>query len=153
MKRKGIIFLFILVLIALGFFREFVFVNINTMIYNARFNENYPISNFFSFIAHLNHKTLYIMKWVLTAVFIALFLFMQIQFSNYLFEKRNFKNFFLLFYLCLNVLASIAYFSGWIFNNLQQGYTFSRLFLGILQSPLPIIFLTPVFYFYEKNIS
>ena len=39
---------------------------------------------------------------------------------------------------------------GWLTGSFHRGYTFSRVFLGILQSPLPVMFLIPVHYFAKK---
>jgi len=47
----------------------------------------------------------------------------------------------------------LAYLIGLLFNVNKESYVISRLLLGLLQSPFPIIFLTPVNYFYKKNIS
>jgi len=153
MKRKLIIILFVIFLIILGFFREFVFVNINTLIYNNKFNENYPYNSFFNSIDSFHFKSLYFAKWFLTAFFIYFFYFLQIRFSWFLFYEKKFKNWIFYLYSFLVMLSIITFLIGWLFNDLRQGYTFSRLFLGFLQSPLPTVFLTPVCYFYKKNIS
>lgn len=153
MKRKLIITFFIISLIILGFFREFVFVNINTLIYNNKFNENYPHDSLFTIISGFNYKGLYASKWFLTSTFVVLFYFIQIQFSYFLFRDKLFKTWFLYLYVILALLSFITFISGWLFNDLMQGYVFSRLFLGFLQSPLPTVFLTPFCYFYKKNIS
>jgi hypothetical protein len=153
MKRKGIIFLYVIALISLGFAREFVFVNLNTIIINVKFNESYTYNHFFSFLSGFNYITLYISKWFLTAFFIGLFMFLQIKFSLFLYKEIYFKKWFLFFYVLLIFLASLAYFVGWLLNVNREGYIISRLLLGLLQSPFPIIFLIPVKYFYKKNIS
>jgi hypothetical protein len=153
MKRKLIIILFIISLITLGFIREFIFVNINILIYNNKFNEHYPFHLLFKSISTFNYKELYTSKWFLTAIFIILFYLIQRKISYFIFEENIFKKWFFYLYLILIVLATITFFAGWLFNDVRQGYTFSRLFLGFLQSPLPIVFLTPVCYFYKKNIS
>jgi hypothetical protein len=153
MKKKVIVFLFVIALIFIGFIREFLFVNLNTIIINLKFKENYSYHHFFTFLTNYNYFSLYVSKWLLTAIFIILFLTIQIQFSYYLFKENYLKKWFLYFYLTLIILASIGYLSGWVYNNIKHGYAISRLFLGILQSPLPIIFLTPISHFYKKNIS
>lgn len=153
MKRKLITAAFIILLIVLGFFREFVFVNINTLIYNNKFNENYPFHWLFQSFSGFNYSGLYISKWFLTALFIILFYLLQLKISYLLFEEKKFKKWFFYLYVILISLSVITFFVGWLFSDVRQGYTFSRLFLGFLQSPLPIVFLTPVCYFYKKNIS
>ncbi|MBK6835988.1 MAG: hypothetical protein IPG89_17670 [Bacteroidetes bacterium] len=47
-------------------------------------------------------------------------------------------------------MSALALGIGWVFGNLEKGYTFSRIFMGILQSPLPIMFLLPVAYANSK---
>jgi len=153
MKRKGIIFLFVTLLITSGFIRELVFVNLNTIIINVKFNESYAYNHFFSFFSSFDYKTLYILKWFLTTFFIGLFMFLQLKFSMFLFNEIYFKKWLIFFYVLLIVLATLSYLIGWLFNVNKEAYLISRLLLGLLQSPFPIIFLTPVNYFYKKNIS
>jgi hypothetical protein len=153
MKRKLIIVIFILIIVASGFFREFVFVNVNTLIYNNKFHENYPFNPLFKILSDFNYIGLYSSKWFLTAFFVLFFYFLQVKFNFFLFREEKFKKWYLFLYMVLIIFSVITFLSGWIFNDLKQGYTFSRLFLGFLQSPLPTVFLTPVCYFYKKNIS
>jgi len=151
MKRKGLIaFVFIAVLIVLGFLREFIFVNTNSILYSKYYNEDFPLHPFFNFFRDKSYNFIYISKWFLTFLFILMYFYAQVLTAKFLLKENILRNWFFFFYLFLVILSVITFGLGWLAGNLNQGYTFSRLFLGILQSPLPIMFLLPVYYFTKK---
>lgn len=151
MKRKVFIALgFVGVLIVLGFLREFIFVNTNSILYSKFYNENYPIHSFFNFFKSKSYNFIYISKWFLTFLFILMYFYAQVLTTKFLLKDNILRKWFFFFYLFLVILSVITFAVGWLAGNLNQGYIFSRLFLGILQSPLPIMFLLPVYYFTKK---
>jgi len=109
-KKLNLIGVILLILIA-GYFREHVFANINTLLYNKKYDSQYPVSKLIALLENFDYLFIYYLKWMLTPAFILLL------------------------------------------GNINEGYTFSRLFAGIVQSPLPILVLLPVCYLYKKNIS
>lgn len=149
-KKIAIIFVFLAILVGLGFLREFVFVNTNSILYSKYYNENYPLHPFFSFFRDKSYNFIYVSKWVLTLVFILFYFFAQVLTARFLLKTNILQKWFFFFYLFLVILSVIAFGIGWIAGNINQGYIFSRVFLGILQSPLPIMFLIPVYYFSKK---
>lgn len=151
MKRKVFIALgFVGVLIVLGFLREFIFVNTNSILYSKFYNENYPVHSFFNFFKDKSYNFIYISKWFLTFLFILMYFYSQVLTAKFLLKENILRKWFFFFYLFLVILSVITFAVGWLAGNLNQGYIFSRLFLGILQSPLPIMFLLPVYFFTKK---
>ena len=154
MNRKLVISLFVIALLALGFFREMFFININSVLYNKYFqptDEAHIYHPAFSFLTYFSYKTLYISKWFITLAFVALFWLIQKKFIFYLFDEKKAVFWLGMLYLSLLLLAGISFGAGWLFGNLEQGYRFSRIFMGLLQSPVPCMMLIPLTYFYKKQ--
>lgn len=152
-KKVLIAFVFIIILIGLGFLREFIFMNTNSALYSNYYNENYPIHPLFHFFKDKSYNFIYISKWVLTFLFILMYFYAQVLTAKSFLKDNILSKWFFYFYLFLVILSVITFGIGWLAGNLNKGYTFSRLFLGILQSPLPLMFLLPVYYFTKKNKS
>lgn len=151
MIKKGlVIFGFVAIIIGLGFLREFVFVNTNSILYSKYYNENYPLHPFFNFFRDKSYNFIYLSKWFFTTAFVILYFYSQVVTAKFLLKENILTKWFFYFYLFLVILSVITFMVGWLAGNINQGYTFSRLFLGILQSPLPIMFLIPVYYFTKK---
>jgi hypothetical protein len=152
MSRKIKIGLFVLLLIALGFFREMLFVAINAVLYNKYFNTNEHTGLLLEpLITGFSYQTLYIAKWFITPFFAFIFWIVQRNFLLFLFREKKAANWLSILYLSLFLLAGIFFTAGWAFGNITQGYTFSRLFMGLLQSPAPCMILIPVMYLYAKT--
>lgn len=149
-KKTLIILIFIAILIGLGFLREFIFMNTNSALYSNFYNENYPLHPLFNFFRDKSYNFIYTSKWFFTFLFILMYFYAQVLTTKFLLKENILKKWFFFFYLFLVILSVITFAVGWLAGNINQGYIFSRLFLGILQSPLPIMFLLPVYYFTKK---
>lgn len=150
MKRKAVLILLVVLLIVLGFLREFIFVNTNSVLYSKYYNEDYKIHPFFNFYKSFSYSAIYAGKWILTAFFIIAYFALQYFFCKQLLKDNITQKWLLLFYVFLVILSALTFGIGWIAGSMNQGYTFSRIFLGILQSPLPVMFVLPVHYFSKK---
>jgi hypothetical protein len=143
-NKKLIIFLVIVGFIFLGFTREFFFVHFNTVLYNISHNENYEIPESFHFFYRFDYYTLYIAKWFITPSFIAVFFILQWILLKSVIPEKKVRTWLIYFYLILLLLSMLSFGTGYLFGYLKLGYRFSRLFFGILQSPVPVMFLLPV---------
>lgn len=149
------IFWILLILTAfalLGFSRDFTFKNTNIHLGAKLYETDYSTNNFMDVLKKLTYWQIYSLKWFLTIVFAAAYYFLQrIVLLKSL--KANFVKKWLNFmYLFLLLLSAVTLGIGWVAGNIDKGYTFSRIFMGILQSPLPIMFLLPVA-IHLKNIE
>jgi len=71
MNRTIKISFFVLALLALGFFRETLFVSINSILYDKFYKENHHhVVWFLFFVNALSYQTVYIAKWVITPLFV-----------------------------------------------------------------------------------
>ena len=147
------LFLFLIFFICLGLFREYVFININNVIYFKYYkNTSVPIPFGFGWLTKFSHSTLYYLKYPLTILFVVVY-----YFSNIFFLKNFSVNFF--YIRILNwaygilvftsaLLMLYAYFFHQKLNDSE--YSISRSFMGIAQSPL-ISFILFVLYLWDKN--
>jgi hypothetical protein len=152
MNRKIKIISFVLVLLLLGFFRETLFVSINSTLYDKFYNENnHRVVWFLSFLNLLSYQTIYVAKWFITPLFVFVYWFIQRRFLLFLFNEKKFIRWLGILYLSLFLLAGVFYTAGWAFGKIEDGYTFSRLFMGLLQSPVPCMILIPAMYLYRQT--
>ena len=152
MNRKIKIALFVILLILLGLFRETLFVNINGILYNKQFHtDEHVIIWFLCFIKLFSYQTIYVAKWFITPFFAFVFWFVQKKFLWFLFREKKAIKWLSVLYLSLFLLAGIFFVAGWAFEDIYGGYTFSRLFMGLLQSPVPCMILIPTMYLYKQT--
>ncbi|HTA60992.1 MAG TPA: hypothetical protein VK835_00990 [Bacteroidia bacterium] len=151
MNRKIKITLLILLLMALGFFRENIFVNVNSVLYNKWYNEIHPVVWYVSFLSNFSYKTIYIAKWFITPLFALIYWFAQKQLLLSIFNEKKIIKWLSVLYLSLFLLAGIFFVAGWALGDVYKGYTLSRLFMGLLESPVACMILIPTAYLYKQT--
>ncbi len=151
MNLKIKIALFILLLASLGFLRENLFVNINNVLYNKLYNGNNSVVGYLVFLRNVSYNVIYTAKWFITPFFAFVFWFIQKQFLNVLFNEKKVTRWLSILYLSLFLLAGIFFVAGWALGDINKGYTFSRLFMGLLQSPVACMILIPTAYLYKQT--
>ena len=150
MTRKIKIALFVLALLVLGFFRETLFISINSALYDKFYNENNNrVVWFLSFLNLFSYQTIYTAKWFITTLFVFMYWFIQRRFLLFLFTEKRIVRWLSILYLSLFLLAGVFFIAGWVFGKINDGYVFSRLFMGLLQSPAPCMILIPAMYLYK----
>ncbi|MES2837182.1 MAG: hypothetical protein V4667_06650 [Bacteroidota bacterium] len=154
-KNKIQLLLFSLLLIFIGFLREYLFVSINLRIQQIYYNSNENVNlipDWIQYISHLNYSELLILKWVLTFIFIVAFWLVAILiFKKFSFDKKDIKLFSIV--LVTLLIASLLFY--WIgdslFNKEYFGYKIARSITGFLQSPLPILIYIAFVYSIKKQ--
>lgn len=154
MSRKLRILLIVLVLLFLGFLKEYVFVGINMVLfskyYSAPVEDGEPIRPAFMFLTAFSYNTIYTLKWLITPAFIGLFWFLQKKLLTIIFAEKKTSYWLGVMYLSLLLLAGISFFTGWAIGYIHEGYRFSRIFVGLAESPVPGMILIPLVYFYKN---
>ncbi|MFL5753820.1 MAG: hypothetical protein ACJ76F_10475 [Bacteroidia bacterium] len=152
LKNKRIkVFALVLLFLLLGYTRDFVFAHTNTVLYNKMHpDEKYPVPLIMSFLESFGYYTVYGLKWCFTAGFTLFFYLGQRAVLSLIFSEKKTVRWLLYFYLILLLLSAIAFGTGYVLGNLEKGYRFSRMFMGILQSPVPLMFLVPIGIFKNK---
>lgn len=145
MRKFKLILLFSLSIIV-GFIREFTFVNINLRDFQLTSEPEETLrSNFIAFLDPLSVMQLYWLKWILTVFFAIIFLLIGINILKVWFNKPSAKPL-IVVYLALFIVSIVAYLSLWAFGNPRSGYIIARFFMGLAQSPFPVIFIIPALY-------
>ena len=151
-SRKIKIILFVVAFVALGFAREYLFVSINDLLYYKYSGEINPYHFVIEkWLTVFSYNTLYIAKWFITPLSAFIFWFVQKQFLLFLFNEKKTTQWLNVLYATLFVLAGIFFVVGWAFGNIEKGYTFSRLFMGLLQSPVACMILIPITFLYTHQ--
>jgi hypothetical protein len=154
LKKHGWFFLLMALLLGLtGFFREFVFENINFQIYKLYYNyEGYTLPESLSFLEKYPAETLNLIKYPLT-------LFTVLVYFGYswLIQRRFFpgKNYFFInlgAHLVFILIGILFYLYGILFNDFSTGYKFSRIFFDFVQTPLLIFILVPGYILYRNSL-
>lgn len=152
MQRKIKVAAFISSLILLGFFREYLFVSMNAQLYYKYHNESNPHPFFIEkYLSVFSYYGLYIAKWVLTPGMAFIFWRLQKSFLFFLFSDAQVVKWLTLLYFLFVGLAGVFLVLGWLLNNIENGYVFSRLFMGLLQSAVPCMVLIPIAYLRKNN--
>ena len=146
-----LIILFSLSLV-LGFIREKTFVTINFRLRDIFKNDfRTEIPNWLQFIEAFDYSQLYYFKWFLTILFAAVFLLLTVLIVNTFFENRANQKITIIIFLSVFIISFLGYIVGLILGNINKGYTFSRFFMGLLQSPFIIIFIISALKLLERK--
>ncbi len=134
----------LIVLIILGGLREIIFVNINEQIeFNAGRIDSYRVLETFSFLKELSSDSLVNLKWGLTIAYTCSFLVLSIISLKYILLDKEGVKWLLIGYAGAFILAGAIYVLGKLFEEPQLGYTLSRVVMGALQSPFPLMLMIP----------
>lgn len=141
-KKVFVIFITIAAYSVLGYFREFLFENVNDAMYSINYHpdEQSPkVDVNMRFLFDYTYKQLYFAKWGLTLIVAALnaitgYLFIRVVFAN----KSLIKSYFLL-YLAVSFIAFLSTILGLILNDNTWTYKLSRFLMGIAQSAIPLL--------------
>ena len=147
-NKKFLVLLFLL--FGLGFLRDFIFIQTNIIMFNKWSNSEYEFHSSMNWLNSFDYWTLYYAKWFLTALFIVLYFILSRHCIKLLFNQKLFLHLLFFFFLLILSFAAGSLFFGWLTDGLDKGYLFSRLFVGILQSPLPLMLIVPFGLYYNQ---
>ena len=144
--------IFIILLVGLGFFRDFLFVNINYYLQELYYKNggDYNLPPSLKFINHFSYIQLYYGKWILTGLFSSAYFIISLKCIQILFKEKKYLQWTLFAYLFVGFTASLFYLYGLLFNDIAIGYRFSRIMMGLVQSPFVLMILIPAFQLEKK---
>ncbi|MFO0322710.1 MAG: hypothetical protein ACK504_09820 [Bacteroidota bacterium] len=138
---KYIFFLFLFAL--LGFSREFIFVNINNLLFKIYYhNDSIIIPDSLSFLSNYNYSFIYYLKYLLTFLYYILYFLISFYAVKIICNNKSITHYIVYIYAILLLLASFIMAYNYIINRSLVGdeYTLSRWLMGIAQSPLVAFF-------------
>ena len=142
--KNWLIILLVIAILAMGSFREVIFVSINNQIaYESGSIESNFLVSYLSFLENYSSRTLIILKWALTMLFTLSFWLLGYWALKKVFKRRMAAHYYTGLYIIFFGLAGLIYLLGALFNLEATAYDLSRGIMGGLQSPLPLIIILP----------
>lgn len=136
MKRKPVfIFFLVLITVALGFLRDYVFVSINHAIETGNDGNGFLVS----------------LKWILTGFCSILYLGVSCAFVFLLFNSRKYVWITVGVYSFIFFIALLIGSVGYLAVSFEKVYVLVRAILGLAQSPVIVMILVTAYYINRKN--
>jgi hypothetical protein len=147
-RRKKILLvsIHVLIYVIIGFFREFLFLNVNEQlrVMTSRYKESY-VDPSMQWISGLSYSTLYISKWLFTFVFTALFAFIASRTIKIAFEDKGLIKLTWIAYAVVFCLGMLFYLIGSLIGNPEATYDLARFLAGLTETPVLLVILSASF--------
>jgi hypothetical protein len=138
----------LVVILAVSFFRDHLFRSVNEQLRLNYYGEDlYDYSFLAPFLSRLSDENLLRLKFVMTAVFVALFAALCVIWIKNLFRNRNYLLYVGIAYGSVFILGILIYGAGKLTSQPETFYNISRNILEFVQSPLMILILTAIFWY------
>ena len=152
LKKKILFLLIICILLFLGYYRDFVFKNINALLKAWDFNMDYSMPLSLGFLKNYNYDMLVNIKWLLTLLFSLIYMSVAIITINLFFKNRNYIKITIAVYIGITILSGLFIAVGYLVEgSSEKMYEFARYLMGMLQSPIILMILIPAFKLSEKE--
>lgn len=153
MTKKANLFLLTAGIVLLGFFREYLFANINWIyltLTNGRMNAARPE---FQFLINWSPSEILILKWSLTILFSILFFGITYLIIQLAFKKKLYNRIIIYFYCVLIGFSALFFLIGKLTGTYETIYGIIRTLMGIVQSFLPLMLFAILFKFLPASQS
>jgi hypothetical protein len=144
-KIKVLILAVLIVL--LGFVRDYFFMNINWIYMNLTNGRPNQALDEFHFLLNWTPAEINQLKWVLTFLFTAAFFILTYLVIRIQFESKTYNKITLIVYLLIVSAALGLYFLSFVFGLSDNLYGVIRTLMGIAQSFMPLMILYILFKF------
>lgn len=153
MKRKLLILLVLILMIATGFVRESFFKNCNAFILLKSDGKLSPqLSEVWGFLYNYSIATLVKIKWVAILLFAIIYMAYTLILSKILFQNSFYKVITSTYSTIISISLIVMLIGILINSNEGVFYNFSRWLVGLTQSPLLSGVLILLLYYFEfKN--
>lgn len=151
-KTKILLFLLVLLIVATGFLRDFIFKAINVQLFNLYYKRppvNVPDS--IKILLDYNYSELYYSKWILTFAFAGLYLLLSCAVLLFIFQNRKYIKWCIGIYAIILILSFLFMAIGYLIKDYKNTYYLARQFMGFLQSPFILMMLIPAIKLYERQ--
>ncbi|MBL0329952.1 MAG: hypothetical protein IPP64_11175 [Bacteroidetes bacterium] len=108
------------VAIALGFLRDSIFKTINSLLRAWDLDQDYFLPPFLSFLENFQYDTLVNLKWILTLLFLILYLLLSLITIKILFGNRNFSKITIWSYVAILIVSGILITIGYVFKGTTE---------------------------------
>jgi hypothetical protein len=151
-KTKLIAACLILVFILTGFFREFVFLNVNEQMRVTYYKvSDSHVAPAMTWLSTFSYTTLYYMKWLLTAAFTFLFATMSAVTIKVVFADKKLVRIGIYTYAIVFLASFFFFLAGALSGNTETTYAIARFLAGLIESPAMLIILLSAFTIIRRN--
>jgi len=144
----------VILIVVLGFFREFVFYNVNAQInYYLHWQDGIPFytDSRFEFLYEWPYQRLIQFKWLMTLVFTLLFLGNSLLIIYFLFRENKYLKWTIYFFGFILIVSGILTIGWYVFKS-DNFYRLSRLMMDFVESPKPLMLIIPAIYL-SRNVK
>jgi hypothetical protein len=151
-KKFALLAFIFVALLALGFYRDFVFKSINALLQAWDHDMDYQMPRSLQFFEDYEYDTIVNMKWILTLLFSLFYLLLAIFTIRILFDSKGFVRITIASYAGIVIISALFILTGLMMKgSSEKMYEFARYMMGLAQSPIILMILIPVFRMYEKE--
>lgn len=151
-NRKLLIAVLAILFILTGFFREFVFLNVNEQMRVTYYNSPDPhVAPSMQWLGAFSYTTLYYMKWILTLGFTVIFALFAAFIVQTIFRDKRLVRISLVAYFVVFFTSFLFFLSGALSGNPETTYAIARFLAGIIESPAMLIILVGAFTIIRRN--
>lgn len=152
-KNKLALIALILLFIATGFFREFVFVNWNEQMRVTYYHSPDPhVAPSMQWLGTFTYAGLYYLKWPLTLMFTLIFMGYSMLCVHFAFPEKHYLKITAYVYAGTFLLSLLIFTIGWLLNERQAFYVISRFLAGLIETPAMLIILMAGFMIHRRMI-
>lgn len=142
LQRRFIVILLIVTYIALGFFREYIFLNVNEQMRVVYYGStDSHVSPLLSWLSNFSYAQLYYGKWPLTLFFTLLFALLAVFVVRMAFQTNIYTRSIVWAYASVFSLGLLFYFIGYLTNNTENVYPIARFLAGLVESPVLLLMI------------
>ncbi len=151
-KRNIALFLIVCALLFFGYYRDFIFKNINALLQAWDYDMVYNMPSSLHFLEKFEDDGLTNIKWLLTLLFSIIYMVIAIITVQLLFKNKRYVYLTIVVYVGLIAISGLFIGTGFILKNTSETmYAFARYLMGMAQSPLVLMILVPAFKLTEKQ--
>jgi hypothetical protein len=145
-KKHMLLLLIVCALLLLGYYRDFVFKTINSVIQAKDYNAGFTSPPALQFLDQCSYGVLMKLKWVLTLLFTLVYLGMALLAVKIIFDKKKYNHITIGVYVVVTLISGLLMLTGYVFEGLSgRMYELSRYLMDTAQSPIILMILIPAF--------
>lgn len=152
LKHKKYFFKFSLplLIVFLGFFREFLFININYRITSLHYkNFVFELPSVLFFLKNYTPYELYYFKYFLTGLTIIAYASLTALTVWFFFNKNFYVKLIFICYLLITFVSLMLFGIIYTFSDFETAYFPTRKIIELLESPILTMIILPVIYFID----
>jgi hypothetical protein len=145
-QRYILLLLVVCALLLLGYYRDFVFKTINSVIQAKDYDAQFTSPPTLQFLDRWSYEGLIKLKWALTLLFTLAYLSIALFTVKVVFDKRKYARITIGVYAVVTLLSGLLMLVGHVFEGLSgRMYELSLYLMSTAQSPVILMILIPAF--------